>query len=362
LVCHNRGGGAERHLQEDTQALLEDGWGVFYLRPDHREGNLVRLACPSIADLPNLGLYDLADTEELLQLLKRLGISRIHTHGLVDFRADAPILLSKLVERSGMEFWVDIHDYKVICPRINLVDEHGKYCGEPAEQQCNKCLKQLGSNFGVYDIGAWRRLHHQVLGKADRINVPDQDVAERLKRYFPDLSYTVEPHEEIGAVDVIEPRLRKPNEKLRVVVIGAISDIKGYEVLLECAKDAKKRKLPIEFVLMGYSKDDAALTDARVQITGRYAEEDALEKLQDLNAHIAFFPALWPETYSYTLSIALAADLPVFAFDIGAIARRYAEIAGRETLIPLRLSAEPRKINQQMLAYATVDERSVIGA
>lgn len=45
-----------------------------------------------------------------------------------------------------------------------------------------------------------------------------------------------------------------------------------------------------------------------------------------LRPDIVWFPAQWPETYSYTLSAALQAGLPVAVPDIGAFAER---VAGR---------------------------------
>ena len=63
--------------------------------------------------------------------------------------------------------------------------------------------------------------------------------------------------------------------------------------------------------------------------------------------------ALWPETYSYTLSIALLAGLPVVAFDIGAIARRIREIrpnAGHG-LLPLGIAQHPNLINDRFVEF-----------
>ena len=44
--------------------------------------------------------------------------------------------------------------------------------------------------------------------------------------------------------------------------------------------------------------------------------------LQALQADAVWFPALWPETYSYTLSAALEAGLPIIAPNLGAFAER----------------------------------------
>ncbi|OQY12673.1 MAG: hypothetical protein B6I31_02740 [Desulfobacteraceae bacterium 4572_19] len=46
----------------------------------------------------------------------------------------------------------------------------------------------------------------------------------------------------------------------------------------------------------------------------------------ELKPHLVWFPALWPETYSYTLSESLKVALPIVAPDIGSFAER---LAGR---------------------------------
>ncbi|MEE4239549.1 MAG: hypothetical protein V2I51_22755, partial [Anderseniella sp.] len=289
----------------------------------------------------------------LLSALRELGISRIHSHGLVDFSPDAADRISVLARSLGVPLWVDVHDYKIICPRINLIDCSGRYCGEPAEEaRCDACLATQGNEFGVRSIREWRLMHHRVLREAERIMVPDQDVADRLARYYPDLDYTVSPHEDIdpGAIVIRRPELAD-GERMRIVVIGAIGRMKGYEILLECARDAKKRRLPLEFVLLGYSMDDASLIQAGVTVTGRYLEQEALARLHALKPHAVWLPSIWPETYSYTLSFASRGGYPVFAFDLGAIAHRLRSLGQGQRLMPRCDSEQPMKVNQTFLEY-----------
>jgi GT2 family glycosyltransferase/glycosyltransferase involved in cell wall biosynthesis len=353
IVCHNRGGGAERHVREDTRELLQSGLGVFYLRPQRGRLSHAYLAHPICASLPNLEKFRLADTDVLAVALGDLGITRIHVHGLVDFSSDAPRHLSELARSLGVPLWVDIHDYKVICPRVNLADRKGRYCGEPTEESgCNTCLATEGNDFGVHNIRDWRAMHFKVLQSAEKIFVPDQDVADRLGKYYPGLNYLITPHEEI---DLAEVAIRNPevgaDEPLRIVVIGAIGKIKGYEVLLDCARDAQRRRLPLEFSVLGYSLDDRLLEQAGVMVTGRYLEREASEKLHALSPHAVWLPSLWPETYSYTLSLALKAGCPVFAFDIGAIARRLREVGKGDTLLPLSFAGHADSVNEKFLNF-----------
>ncbi len=350
IVCHSRGGGAERHVQEDIQRLTREGYGIYLMRPRADQPSHVVLRHPATSQLPNLPAYPLAETAAMAAVLKDLGISEIHTHSLVDFAPEAPDHLLALVKALGVRWEVNLHDYKVICPRINLADANGFYCGEPPETACDRCLAEQGSDFGVTDIHAWRAMHRRVLSAADQVLVPEQDAADRLTRYFPEVTFEVSPHEEIdpAQIRVCEP-LPAPDEKLRIVVIGAIGKIKGFDVLLACARQARQQGLPLEFILMGYSMKDRLLKEAGVRVTGRYLTENARETLEALSPHMVWLPSMWPETYSYTLSIALRAGLPVVAFDIGAIARRLRACGLGDGLMPLDLALQPAEINNCFL-------------
>lgn len=352
IVSHDRGGGSERRMMEDVDRLTNLGKGVFFLRPQQGAPGYVVLKHPVVKLLSNLSPIQFADTEKLTNLLKDLAISEIHTHGLVDFSMQAPEHLTCIVKQLDLYLEVNIHDYKVICPRINLVDDQGYYCGENSVAHCNSCLKSFGSDFGVRSIEAWRAIHHQALLSADRVLVPDIDVTQRLKRYYPDVNIEVSPHEEIDHASLPTRRqVLHESEPIRIVVIGAIGKMKGFDVLLACARDAQERKLSLEFFLMGYSMNDPLLREAGVCISGRYLEKDALATLASLEPHVAWLPSVWPETYSYTLSIALLAGHPVVAFDIGAIASRLRAITRHNHLIPLEFAKSPKRVNDYFLKF-----------
>ena len=111
--------------------------------------------------------------------------------------------------------------------------------------------------------------------------------------------------------------------RLRVAVVGAIGIEKGYEYLLACARHVTAQRLAMEFVVVGHTCDDKRLLDTgAVQITGNYEEAEAVELIRAQDAELGFLPALWPETWSYTLSQLWQAGLDVVAFDIGAPAER----------------------------------------
>jgi glycosyltransferase involved in cell wall biosynthesis len=106
---------------------------------------------------------------------------------------------------------------------------------------------------------------------------------------------------------------------VRVAVLGAIGAEKGDEVLLGCARDAGRRQLALDFLLVGYSLDDPRLLDTgRVTITGPYAEGEAEALLRRGGAAIGLLPSIVPETWCYGLIELWRVGLDVAVFDIGA--------------------------------------------
>ncbi|MFZ2725017.1 MAG: glycosyltransferase [Methylococcaceae bacterium] len=348
IVCHNRGGGTERHVQEDIQRLSQAGCSVFLLRPLAKNPSYAVLTHHNLRSIPNIPPFEFKAITTLKVALAELNITEIHTHSLVDFFADAPMYLVELVKALSLHCEVNLHDYEMICPRVNLADENGRYCGEPNESTCNRCLVERDSDFHVHNIRSWRTTHKKMLTVADKIYVPNQDVVNRLKHYFPKINFEVSPHEQIdiNTIKLQKPQLQ-PQEKLRIVIIGAIGKLKGFDVILACSKNAQLNQLPLEFIILGYSMNESLTAMAGVKVTGKYQEHEALNKLIQLKPHIVWLPSLWPETYSYTLSLALQANLHVAAFDIGAIAQRLKQAGMSEFLMDLSLIDNPAIINQQ---------------
>jgi O-antigen biosynthesis protein len=120
---------------------------------------------------------------------------------------------------------------------------------------------------------------------------------------------------------------------------------------MNCAKDSQKRKLPLDFVVMGYTMNDALLKKCGVKITGRYDDLHAAELLDSLDPHVVWLASTWPETYSYTLSIVQRMHYPITAFDLGAIAQRCRD-RGDGFLLPLELAKKPSELNDTLISFA----------
>jgi GT2 family glycosyltransferase/glycosyltransferase involved in cell wall biosynthesis len=341
-ILHNLGGGTEKHVFDLVHRLEQEGRRTLVLRPFNT--GRVSLTCPSVKDTPNLIFAVPQERWTLLATLQELGVDHLHIHHTID----VPREVLRLIRDLGVPYDWTIHDYYTICPRINLIDGSDMYCGEPDTASCQSCVdNHRGARGEKADILRWRAEYGAWLAGARKVFVPHHDVAVRMRRYFPEVEFIERRHFETHrhARRVAAPL--NPGEPLRVAVIGAVGVHKGSEILIACARDALARNLPIVFHLVGHANGDELHELPNVVMTGRYKEEEIFDILEKLRCHCAFFPSVWPETYTYTLSIAFLGGLFPIAFDLGAPAARIRE-CGFGHVIPL--SRDGAAINDELLA------------
>jgi hypothetical protein len=180
------------------------------------------------------------------------------------------------------------------------------------------------------DIESWRRAHGWMLRDAARVFCPSEDARARLARYGLAGNAVVVPHEPVTQANwPLHPEpIGAPGEshrggkkaKLRVALIGVLADRKGLATVEAAVMAAGD---DIEFHLIGYPESDLQADLAeRLHVTGAYAESDLPTLIAAVRPHVFWFPAQWPETYSYTLSAAIAAGGAIVAADIGAFPER----------------------------------------
>lgn len=363
-------GGVTRFVAERVETLRAEGRRVLRLVPetagdedapddedgsDDKKGAPRRAAAPSerrcrieVADRPDL--RDLvfrtrAEFEELVDALRQAGTAAVEIHHLL---GHDPLVLD-LATRLDVPYDVTIHDYGLICPRVNLMDAAGRYCGEPDLAACERCTADPDDRFDPdLTVTALRRRTRALVAGARRVTAPTRDVAARLSRHVAPRPIDVRSWDDVAPP---QPAARPPRNRegrWRVCTIGAVGIQKGYEILLACARDAAARDLPLEFVVVGFSEEDPPLFETgRAFVTGRFSEEEAVAVVQAQNAHLAFLPSISPETWCYALSTAWRAGLEVAAFDLGALAERIRRHGGGHLLRPTR---EAVTINDALLA------------
>jgi GT2 family glycosyltransferase/glycosyltransferase involved in cell wall biosynthesis len=344
-------GGVERFVTERKRELHAQGLRSLVLKPQ-RPGDTRHVEiCVSGTDVPNLCYALPGDLDALTALLRRLRLERIELQHFLDL--DPAVIDSVLSLQVPCD--VVIHDYSWICPRITLINGTGRYCGEPPVSHCTACVRKNGSRLPrSLSTAALRARSERWLARARTVTAPSADAAERMRRYFK-RDFEVRPHAPAllhvdAATAELMPQIAA-GRRVRVAVVGAIGSHKGFQILLQCARDAAERDLPLEFVVVGYTENDQLLLKTgRVEVTGRYDDAEVAYLLRRERPNLVFLPSVWPETWCYALDHALASGIRTVAFSVGAMTERLRAV-GSDDLLPLDLSAE--QINERLLQLGT---------
>ncbi len=339
IVTHALGGGTEKHIN-DLVEHLRDEMDFIFLRPvnenDYR--SWVRLTTSNEEDHFSEDFDGANDFDRLLSALKCFGVSRVHIHHTLGFQ----LRLQKLIRVLGLPFDFTVHDYFTVCPFVTMTDVKGRYCGEPNEAECNRCISKRNAIDPV-DIIDWRESSRWLFEEAERVIVPSRDVAERVTNYYPEAKVIEVSHDTLTgglkAKDIEVPEL-KPDRPLRILMIGAMVTHKGSHVVRETMDLARERQSRVRFQLIG-AWDNTEPAPRGLQETGAYEESEFEILLDEASPHVVWFPGQCPETFSYTLSLALEKGLPIVAPNIGAFRHR---VKNRHWTWLLDVNSEPAKI------------------
>lgn len=312
MVSHSLGGGVKRHIgslvdrcRHTANLLLLEGTA---------RGTALSFAC-----LPHRPVLTLPSErlDDLVTVLRSLNVSRVHIHHLLQMDMD----IRALVQRLAVPFDLTVHDYYAICPQINLLRwPEGFHCGEPGPAGCNACIADRASH-GARDIVSWRRGHAWQFTDADRVICPSDDVKDRLARHGLAEHAIVVPHERQVGPEWFSRPPKTPAQPLRVALLGVLANHKGARSVAEVAEAAEPGTLQLH--LVGHLENDFPKPAAKlIKATGKYQDRDLPGLLQRVDPQLLWFPSTWPETYSFTLTTAIATGLPIVASNLGAFPER----------------------------------------
>lgn len=298
FITHALGGGTERHIQ-DMALMLANTHEVLILKPSGPDVLSVQWARQG----EKLTAYfsGAAEYPQLAEFLKLLMISRVHLHHIDGL----PIAILDLAATLRAPLDITLHDHFLITPQYFL-DEGGVVPTHTIMHAWNLSNE------------AWRNQMHGLLKTAARVICPSRYIQERVAEYFPDIKTLLWPHPE-----AIAHPLASAVHVRKVLVLGRLASSKGLTVIEACAQDAKARNLALQFVVLGPTVAPLpAFPTLPITVYGSYDERDLPELIALQRADAFIFPSQIPESFSYTLSAALASGLPIIASRLGAFIER----------------------------------------
>lgn len=339
-VAHHLGGGVAQHVSELASYYLEKAW-FLRLTPGSREGYVNLYLSALDGDKTDAFVFNVhTDYELLVSLLRDLRVGRVHFHHSMGLPPRTWLLPSSL----GVSYDVTIHDYYMLNGNPTLTDRYGKFVSEDNQNHDDVCRDAAQISVSGEE---WRSGIYPLLSRAERIIYPSRDVYQRFSRLYgneSELSNKAIVTYHPDAYCYSEPKQsHKPGDQLRVLILGALSREKGADLLEQVALLCDPDN--IEFHLLGYGYRPLR----GVVNHGAYRLDQLEEKLNSIKPHVVWFPALWPETYSYTLSIALDHEYPVVCPNIGAFIER---IENRNNSLLLPWNIKPIDCAAFWRAYA----------
>jgi len=335
-------GGVELYTQAISRALAQRGHtvAVFYRRDVAGRGLLHRTE-------EGVSTYTVWDGEagparRFLYTFRNPWIHRALIRAVDEFHPDVvhiqhlmglPVSLMDAIRQRSIPFIVTLHDYWWLCLNAQLLTNNSaEVCEGPRYWNCARCILAragfpslcLAIPF-LAGLAAWRnRLLRGVLDDACALIAP----TEFVRRWY--AAHGV-PEEKIvvlapGLDDyVLPPQPPRPGDgAVRFVYIGGLSWQKGVHVLVEAFSgvqgEAELWVAGDESFDPAYVSRLKALATPNVRFLGRLDRKGVWETLTQVD--VVVVPSLWYEAYSFLISEAFAAGLPVLASRLGALADR----------------------------------------
>jgi len=295
------GGGVDRHVRDIVRTVARPhfvwhaGDGVDVIE-DAREGRFHRLADGATA----------GRADPLARWLLAKGVGLVHLHQLTR----APRERSDWACRTlGVPRIATLHDILFLHPEAFAA-------ADPLSPD-----------------PAWLAGTSAALRASSAVLAPSRWLADLAMKHVPGLPVEVVANGSDSAAPLaaVAPRAQfSAHRPARVVaLLGALGPHKGSELVEEIA--ARLEGSDIALVVIGYL--DRQLhpgwrIPGRLFVHGAFAEGDAAGLLAGYGASLALLPNAVPESFSYALSDAWAAGVPVLAAPRGALAERIAAHGG----------------------------------
>lgn len=309
-LSHGIGGGTDKHVVELAKFCNKELQHAMLVP----QANCMRLVFPNI-ESGGLFEFPFHEMRELKKFLFSLTLCRVHIHHVKGWES----LIERVIKVLDVPYDITLHDYYFLHPNPAIADKQGYFC-EDSRQRDALAAEAVPFPKGM-DGEGWREQWTGVLNRAERVFAPSNAAAAIYNSYHPDLSISCAFHPERGQdayADVTRSQIDE-GKPLHVLVLGALSVIKGANVLEKVSQLAAKVDAPLKFTLEGYAYRKLANS---VETLGAYNDDELGELLEDLNPDLIWFPCTWPETYSYTLSSALRAGIPVACPNLGSFPER----------------------------------------
>ena len=320
-------GGTVQHIYDLIENMRKDtNCHVFYYR--NGKYRLKSFFEDSEAEIVvgNIISYEAIKTNNfqykfiLQKLFSLVNFDFVHIHHMANHYFD----LLEALEKRKLPYFVTLHDFYLACPTIVLLENGEKCCVGNSNRNCAKCLdKQIKIKDKEF-INKWRELSYRLLKGAKEIIAPNESAVQIFNEFFKDLNIKVIEHG-MDKEDFLKPEEipERKDERKNIAFIGGISPYKGLGYMKDLIAKANNEEIPYTIHLFGRASEWQVNSSGKHFVYhNTYSRNEIVKLLKENNIDLVLLLANWPETYSYTLTEATIAEVPVVSLPFGALGDR----------------------------------------
>lgn len=305
IVCHNGGGGTITYLKnkygqsKDTLILRNTiSADKDYLYSIENNENHIRT------------YFTPKKIIKLSKYIKEIKIVAVESYMSIETLFD-------WMKQLNVDISYDLHDFHCIWIDAHLCDSK-----EYLTEEKIRNAELLYAN-KLITFEKWHQIWNNFFPAVKNIYAFSNSSKELFSHYFPDFAnkVNVTPH----SLDYIKyEEIEKLPEKFRVGIFGAIQNVdKGCYVVKDFLEYCRNKDF--EIYLNGTLRNDCTVYANNIHYIGPYKAEELKQIIIDQKLTAAFFPSVWPETFSYLVSEIIAAGLPIACFNLGAQAEKVSQ-------------------------------------
>ncbi|MDY7079017.1 MAG: glycosyltransferase family 4 protein [Chloroflexota bacterium] len=336
-------GGTELYTRWLTHALSQRGHQVtiFYRRSAKGIGREDRmeegvhvwaawagLVNPARRFLATFRDWPIERTFELV--LEEVNPDLVHIEHLMGL----PVTLIRSIRRRDIPYLITLWDFWWVCANAQLLTNYSQQVcdGPKLYLNCARCALARAASSRLWPVlppvmgmlAERNRLLRRGMKASGGLIAPTEFVRRwYIEHHAPaEKLLTLQPG--LGPATFVSPQKQRPNGPVRFAYIGGLSWQKGIHTIVEAFGGIHG---PGELWIAGDESFDptyVALLRAQatpgVRFLGRLAREEVWETLAQVD--VVLVPSLWYETFSFILSEAFIAGVPVIASRLGPLADR----------------------------------------
>ncbi len=316
---HSLGGGATAYLEKMGKEILRKGEAFCEIRYNYNIGRLEVIYQYQNSEI-KFRVHRLAD---VFEMIRQISPKEIVINEVVSYLQLYKILeyLINYKKNHDVQLILLGHDFYMVCPTVNLLNDKEQYCGVPDLKKCEECVKNNNElkYLEFESMKEWRSNWKAFMAACDDIVVfsnDSKDIFEKAYGALPNLH--VVPHQ-IDYLPAIE-RKYKHTKTLNIGLMGALVKHKGLEPVKQALKYIESNHLDVNLILIGTCAEN--ICSKHFVETGAYTRDMLPNLLFKYDIDVFWIASVWPETFSYTTEEIMTMKFPVMSFDMGAPAER----------------------------------------